>query len=415
MGLVPPADSPLRPATPPDVSRGPNPLWALLGAPLRLLDGLYYHGARWYEDQCENIAQGLAAASQCRSKHLSVQFGSLGSKSGFWGGGFGLHNDLIEPAGFKFGATAAATWRLYQEYTAYAGWNDPGKLPFVRLTGFYDRDTRNQFFGLGPVLADDEEEETDYSLERWGADFKVGIPERKWLWGALGARYEKAFVFEGENDDELDTVDAVFFEDIPGVRSPQMEIWGPEGEITLDLTDSPGYPTAGVKLKGRGGVYRSLNDLDFDWSIYGGEVQAHVPLGSDWYVISALAGMDHAEPEGGSEIPFIYLPTLGGSERLRSFETWRFTDHTAAYGTAEFRYRIWQESTPDRDRAGAIETVFFVDTGDVGPELEDIDFFEFNSYGVEFRMYVQDRALFRAGVANGEEGARFNFKFSDIY
>ncbi|HUP01167.1 MAG TPA: BamA/TamA family outer membrane protein [Gemmatimonadota bacterium] len=416
-GQVLPPDHPLRPQPPPGApEKGEtNPIVQVLTAPLRLLDGLYYRYALSLQEKCGTFAGGITGEgglAACGPKHVSYHFGSLGSKSGFWGLGFGLHTDLRNPTGFKAGFTAAATWRLYQEYTAYVGLNDPARRPYARLTGFYDRDTRNRFFGLGPES--DQGDESDYSLEQFGARAEIGVPPRFGVWGNAGARYEKSFVFEGEKDDEEDTIDE--FPAVAGVLDPQQELWGPYANVVLDLTDATGHPTAGVKVKGRGALYRSVDDQDFNWLAYGAEVQGHLPLGSRWHILSALVGFDTAEPEDDEDvIPFVYLPSLGGSTHLRGHESWRFVDRTAGYGTVEYRYRIWQESTPDLDRASAFETAIFYDVGGVGEELGDIDLTDEDSYGAEIRVYIARKHLIRVGIARSDEGTRLNFRFSDVY
>ncbi len=412
---VPPPDDPRRPQEPPGVKRGPNPLWVVLGAPLRLADHIFYNWARNREERCGSMAAGVGTGA-CAPGPVSYRFGSVGSKSTFIGLGFGVHNNRADPTGFKVGFTSAATVRSYQEYTAYIGWNDPVRRPYVRLTGFYDFDTRNEFFGLGPDS--DADDVSDYGVELFGANLEVGVPPRFGIWGKAGARYQKDFLFSGWNE-ALPTIKDVH-PDVAGVLDPQRELWGPYGEVVLDLTDAPRHPIAGVKVKARGALYRSVNDLDFNWFTYGGEVQGHLPLGSQWHVLSAMVGFDEAEPEDSAdEIPFYYLPYLGGSGRLRGFDTWRFTDRAVAYGTVEYRYRIWHESYPDPDRASAIETALFYDFGEVGDDLDEIrdefDFGEKDSYGLEFRAYLREQFVFRTGIARSDEGSRFNFTFSDLY
>ena len=412
---VAPPDDPRRPQEPPGVDRSPNPLWLVLGAPLRLMDRWFYNWARNREEKCGSMAAGIGS-SACAPGAVSFRFGSVGSKSTFFGLGFGVHANRADPSGFKAGFTTAATVRTYQEHTAYVGWNDPARRPYVRLTGFYDFDTRNEFFGLGPDS--DEDDQSDYGMEQFGANLEVGVPPRFGIWGKGGARYQKDFLFSGWNESLTTTKD--IFPEVPGVLDPQRELWGPFGEVVIDLTDAPGHPIAGVKVKARGALYRSVNDLDFNWYTYGGEVQGHLPLGSQWHILSGMVGFDQAEPEeSDDEIPFTYLPYLGGSRRLRGYDTWRFMDRAAAYGTVEYRYRIWHESYPDPDTAGAIETALFYDFGEVGDDLDEIrdefDFGEKYSYGLEFRGYMREQFIFRTGIARGDEGTRFNFTFSDIY
>lgn len=402
---VPPPDDPRRPEIPPGAE--------LEGSPGESGGtGLFWRFSKWYEDRCGTLAGGWAAAEGCRSKHWSFHVGSLGSKSGFFGLGFGLHNNLIDPTGFKVGFTTAATWRAYQNYTAYVGVNDPVRKPSIRLTGFYDVDRRNSFWGLGPDT--DENDDADYAQEQWGARLDIGMPPTFPAWARGGLRYEKSFVGEGHNPDLDDAEDA--FPDVPGVDEPQLELWGPWAEVVLDLTNAPRHPIAGIKLKGRVHAWRSADDQNFNWTTIGAEAQGHLPLGTRWFVLSAVVGYDEADPEDpGDEIPFNYLPSLGGSERLRGYPTWRWTDLAAAYGTVELRYRIWEENTEDPNDASAFEGALFYDVGGVASGFDDLDLFDQDSYGLEIRTHFARRFAFRFGVGHSDEGTRFNFKAVDIY
>ena len=412
---VPPPDDPRRPQQPPGVDTGRNPLWTVLGSPLLLMDYLFYKRAQRQEEECGSMAGGIASGT-CRPGFFSLRFETVGSKSGFWGLGLGFHANRASPTGFKAGLDLATTWRGYQEHTAYVGWNDPARRPYIRLTGLYDLDVKDRFYGLGPDS--DQDDESDYDREQWGGNLTAGLPPRRGIWGAAGIRYEKMFTSGGWSSDTPNITDE--FPDLPGVGDPQQELWGPFGEVVIDLTDSPGHPIAGFRLKARGAAYRSDNDLDFNWNEWGGELQGHIPLGSQWHVLSALVGFDQVEPKDDEdEIPFVYLPNLGGSKRLRGYDTWRFTDQTAAYGTVEYRYRIWHENYPDDDQASAIETAFFYDFGEVGEDLGDVgDNFEWgdkDSYGLEFRAYLRERFVIRTGIGLSEESTRLNFTFSDVY
>lgn len=416
---VPPDDDPRRPQEPPGYDKGGrNPLWLVLGSPLLLMDHIYYNWARGREERCGPMSAGLGS-STCAPGHVSFFFGSLGSKSGFWGLGFGVHSNRADPTGFKAGFNVAATWRAYQEHSVYVGWNDPLRRPYIRLTGHYDSDTKDRFYGLGPDT--DLDDEVDYNWERWGTELHGGVPPRFGIWGSGGVRYERSFESGGWHRDTPNITDPIDgFPDLAGVLDPQQELWGPFGEVVLDLTDSPGHPIAGVKVKARGAAYRSVNDLDFNWNSYGGEVQGHLPLGSQWHILSGKVGFDQVEPKDNTdEIPFVYLPYLGGSDRLRGYNTWRFTDRAVGYGTVEYRYRIWHENHPDPDVSSAIETALFYDFGEVGDDLDAVlDEFEFTgkySYGLEFRGYLRENFVFRAGIARSEEATRLNFKFSDVY
>lgn len=413
---VPAADDTRRPSLPPGFERGGSLIGAFFKAPFRPIGSGLRSGAAAYEEHCSEISGGLhtVSPSACLPPWMSIRLGSIGSRSGFLGGGVGFHARQFEERGFKLGITAAATSRAYQEYTAYVGWNDPLRAPWVRLTGFFDLDTRNEFFGLGPDT--DEDDLTDYSRERFGAGLAAGVPPRHGVWGEVGIGWEKSFVFEGENDDEPDTRDV--FADVPGVDDVQQEYYVPSIILVLDLTDAPGHPTRGVKVRGEAATYRSIDGPDFEWVRYGAEVVGHVPLGGPDHVLSLLGGFETVDPDDGSEVPFVYLPTLGGSERLRGFDTWRWTGEAVGYATVAYRYRIWvnQGRQPDETRNGTLESVVFADFGDVDDDLDELDLDDLkDAYGLEFRMYFTDRHMFGVGIAASDEGARFNIAVTDVW
>ena len=163
-------------------------------------------------------------------------------------------------------------------------------------------------------------------------------------------------------------------------------------------------------LEGMGAIWRSLDDeLPFDWTQYGAGAQAHLPLGSDWNVISIGGSFEVVEPEDDdSVIPFGYVPTLGGSSRLRGYPSWRWRDEAVAIATIEYRYRLWEEHTW-RATPGVLEAALFAEAGDMGDELGDIDAEDLKpSYGLEFRMFLKDEPVFRLGMAFSDEGFRFN-------
>lgn len=413
---MPPPDDPRRPSAPEGAVPEPNAFLSALGAPFRLVDRELYSFAESKEEECGTFATGMATTS-CEPDHVSMGVGSVGPRSGFAGLQVGAHVEPRETEGLLAGVEAAATWRVYQRYTAYVGYHDPGVRPAVQLLGFYDVDTQNLFYGLGPGSR--EAARTNYRIERYGADIVASVPPRFGVWGHAGLGYEKSAVGTGWDRGWPSTDDV--FPDVPGVLGPQREVWGPFGEVVLDLTDVPGHPIRGVKLKLRGSIRRSANDLDFDWSTYGGELQGHLPLGSRWHVLSAVFGFDRASPDDGGEIPFEALPALGGPLRLRGYEDWRFVDRAAVYGTFEYRYRIWDEHVEghiDRERH-AVETAIFYDIGEVGDDLDAaFDRFELgdkDSYGFEIRAYMAGRSVGRIGIAWSEEATRLNLGMTNAF
>lgn len=407
--LVLPDDHPSRPQPPPGVGPGAGSAIAkTLFWPFLMADEALLGTTIVIEEEAGGFAAGLSDRPEVpgEEKHLRPRFGSIGTRSGVVGVGF-TYEVFPPDLGPKLGFSGHITNRYVQEYTAFAGWNDPDVAPWLRVTGYYDVDHMDQFWGLGPDT-DLDDDESGFSWERWGGVAAVGIPEGWVVNGEIHALYERSFVYETYETNQRNATDV--FVAVPGVDLPQAELWSPGGTIRLDLRNSPGHPTRGLLVEGFGGIWRSLDDeLPFDWTEYGGEIQAHLPLGSDWHVISLGGELDVVEPDDDdSVIPFVYLPTIGGSSRGRGFKSWRWRDEAVASAVAEYRYRIWEEHTW-RSAPGVLEAALFVEAGDLADEIGDLDTEDLKwSYGFEIRMFLRQRPVFSAGIGFSDETTSLN-------
>ncbi len=407
--LVLPDDHPDRPQPPPrtDLSgteRFLGALGRLFERPFEMAGTALEGTLIPIEESRGGFASGLASATVPKERgHLSYTGGGIGTRSGFLGAGL-KYNVSTHEEGPQGGATVSATNRGYHEITAFAGWNDASDLPYARVTGYYDLDTQDEFWGLG--LDTDDDDRTSFSWEKYGAMAVAGLPVRRGIWGRAYLSYERSSVFDGYEVDQPDIGDLFPDDDFPAVT-----VWGPGVTVALDLRDHTGYPKSGILVEGTAEMWRSVEGPDAKWVRYGAEASSHLPLGSDWHILSVKAGFDVADPDQEDGfIPFVYLPALGGSETLRGFSSWRFRDRAAAYGTAELRWRLWLEHTLDPDQAGALEAALFYDVGAVAPRLGDIDFGDRETaYGLVTRFYVLSGHLMTLGVGLGGEAPRFVF------
>lgn len=101
----------------------------------------------------------------------------------------------------------------------------------------------------------------------------------------------------------------------------------------------------------------------------------------------------------------------GGFSRLRSYPQGRFQGaHTVFYG-AEFRWNITDESTPFnyfiwKDVRTNVQMAFFAETGSVAETRDALDKFK-SSYGVGLRVISASGFVYRADLADGDEGTEF--------
>ena len=416
--LVLPDDDPLRPQPPPRTDLTPmERLFRTLGwigtRPFEFLGTGAEGTAIWYEDRVGGFAEGLSGSAMVPPEEpgmVSITGGSLGTRSGFVGGGVHVHT-RSGPTGARAGVTAAFTNRLYQEYTAYVGLNDPSERPYAIVTGFYDMDTMDRFWGLGPLS--DEELQSSFSWERRGARAMAGLPEEKrGLRANLHGGWEESIVFEGDALDEPDMVDV-----FPEFALPTIQLASAGAGLGYDLRDAAGHPTSGVFASGAATWWTSTDDNEFEWLHWSAQAQAHIPLGSAWHILSLKASAEEADPTGDlDEIPFFYLPTLGGSGTLRGFDSWRFRDRATAHATAAFRWRIWLEHTQNPDKGGVLEAALFYDTGTVGSAIDEISRDEIkHSYGLTISAYLLDSHLMTFGAGYSEEAIRLIFSTRDVW
>jgi outer membrane protein assembly factor BamA len=107
-------------------------------------------------------------------------------------------------------------------------------------------------------------------------------------------------------------------------------------------------------------------------------------------------------PEGDGAVPFYLLPSLGGSNSLRSFADYRFHDRHMAMANAELRLAMMTH----------VDLAFFADAGNVAPRFEDLDL-EKRSYGAGLRFHTRRQTFARIDAATGAEGWRVLFRLTD--
>ena len=101
------------------------------------------------------------------------------------------------------------------------------------------------------------------------------------------------------------------------------------------------------------------------------------------------------------------LSSLGGSDTLRGYGSWRFRDRHAALTTAEVRW------IPNRN---SVDVALFYDAGMVAPEFGDLSFRRFTSdVGVGVRFHGPRSTPMRIEVAKGREGVRIVFAGSAAF
>jgi outer membrane protein assembly factor BamA len=106
-------------------------------------------------------------------------------------------------------------------------------------------------------------------------------------------------------------------------------------------------------------------------------------------------------------VPFFLQPTLGGSNSVRGLLTYRLRDRHLLLLQAEYRFELNAFMT------GAV----FYDAGRVAARRRDLGVNDLStSYGFGLRFGFMSNVSLRTEVAlGGADGARFLFKFNDVF
>jgi outer membrane protein assembly factor BamA len=105
-------------------------------------------------------------------------------------------------------------------------------------------------------------------------------------------------------------------------------------------------------------------------------------------------------------MPFYLQPRLGGSDDLRGYRPYRFTDRNAVVYNAEYRWEIFS----------GLDGALFLDAGKVMPRSGHLSFSELEvSPGFGFRFNAANRTFIRLDFGFSHEGVGIWVKFNDPF
>jgi len=123
-------------------------------------------------------------------------------------------------------------------------------------------------------------------------------------------------------------------------------------------------------------------------------------------VIALRAMAVNSDPAPNNQVPFFLQPSLGGGESLRGYDAFRFQGDKLLLLQGEYR---WEASR-------RIELAIFAETGSVANQGERISINKMKSDGgVGLRFKSSRTTMFRLDIARGNEGFRFQFRFSAAF
>jgi len=304
-----------------------------------------------------------------------------------------VYEDLDMPNRLDVSFVAATSTRSYHQLSGDLAFrNIGGSILNFAARGEWHEHPEEDFFGLG---ADTSEDDRTSYLER-GLEFGGDL----WLEPVRGLRlgggvaWTDPRIGSGE-DPRFPSTDELFDPSaIPGFQA-QPEYVRLGGTVSFDWRDQPLRPRAGGYYGVKVSNFKGQEFDALDFRQYEADVQQYIHWLNRFRVLALRANVVISDADAGKDVPFFYMPTLGGGERLRGFREFRFRDRNSILMSAEYRWEAWW----------ALEMALFVDAGKVAAERSDLDFDNLEaSYGLGFRFHSTDAVSLRFDLAFSREG-----------
>ena len=273
----------------------------------------------------------------------------------------------------------------------------------IALHGKASEFPQEEFFGFG--RASSEEDRTNYLHRSLEGGLDVWIEPLKRLRVGGGATYLSPSIGSGRDDRFVSSEDFFVETTLPGFQR-QPDFWRFDGFMDFDYRDQPWDPRAGGFYGGRLSSFRDRHLDTFHFRRFEGDLQQYFPLSRREGVIALRANLVMTDFSVGDAVPFYYMPTLGGGEKLRGFRESRFRDLNSLLLTAEYRWKAWW----------VLDMALFMDAGKVTFDHADLHFKDLEaSYGFGMRFHSSDALVLRVDLAFSREGFIPLFRFRHVF
>jgi outer membrane translocation and assembly module TamA len=186
------------------------------------------------------------------------------------------------------------------------------------------------------------------------------------------------------------------------MRQPDLLV----GTATVNYEDAapPGRPQAGGRYEASLSRYWGRGTSTDDFVRFDLDLRHYLAVVTEGHVVALRAAASMTGALGQAQVPFYYLPRLGGGNSLRAVQHFRFYDRNSVLFQAEYRWLLHR----------FVETALFYDTGTVVPRLTTLAGGRmFSDVGVGVRFGIDSNAFVRIEAAFGNnDTSRVFVKFS---
>jgi len=311
---------------------------------------------------------------------------------GGFSGGVGFRKASFFNRHLDFNASASGTLQHYWLLDAKV--STPSLLnpdkPFfgdfhLRRFSYPDED----FFGIGPSSARDDK--SSYDMDDFAIGGNVGV--RVWPWLSIGGGVDH-LTPRTVSGSGVPKIDEVFDPaDVPGFDQ-HTNFFRYQEFIDINYTQPTGNPRWGGRYRAD---FRQYDDTFLEQYTFRQaelDLQQYIPFFNERRVIALHANTVLSYSDPNQQVPFYYMPSLGGARGLRGFRQFRFRDRNALVMQAEYRFEVFP----------ALDGAVFYDTGRVAEHKEDLFEDREKDWGFGLRFGMAHAVFMRVEVAFGSTG-----------
>lgn len=263
--------------------------------------------------------------------------------------------------------------------------------------------TQNSYFGQGPDSL--ETDRSEYRLKSLNAIGYTNIRPVKWL--TIGGRAGWL------NSPSLQDPGGRFRRDYPSTASvfpgeaaiarvDQPDYLHGELSVTADTRDHRSHPMRGGLYRGSWTRFSDRDAGNFSFQRIEAEGAQFVSTRNAQVTLAVRGWLAASDTAEGHEVPFYMLPSLGGSNTLRSFANYRFHDRHLLLANVEVRLALLTH----------LDAAIFMDAGNVAARMADLNL-DKRSIGGGVRLHSGKSTFARLDIAHGVEGWRVTINTGD--
>jgi len=174
----------------------------------------------------------------------------------------------------------------------------------------------------------------------------------------------------------------------------------------FDYRDNPDGPKAGGNYVIQYSWYEDKDLGLFGFRRMDLDFQQYLPFLNKTHRLALRAKGTFTESDNQQTTPFYLQPFLGGSDDLRGFRPFRFSDRNKVVYNAEYQWEIFS----------GLDGALFFDAGKVMPRRKQLAFSQLEtSAGFGLRFNARNATFIRIDVGFSHEGFQVWFKFNDVF